>query len=91
MVKIFKIFTRQLRYNQSVESAGVAFVKRANERNKFFEKNKQTVIYDEQAGRTRLRTNNLRDELIWGRIPSVDKGWCIIPPIQRYSSYRYFQ
>ena len=34
--------------NQSVENACVAFVKVANERNKFFEKNKQTFIYDEQ-------------------------------------------
>ena len=28
--------------NQSVENTEVAFVKRADERNKFFEKNKQT-------------------------------------------------
>ena len=37
--------------NQSVENAGVAFVKKANERNEFFEKNEQTVIYDEQGKR----------------------------------------
>ena len=36
-------------YNQSVEKACVAFVKGANERNEFFGKNKQTVIYDEQV------------------------------------------
>ena len=35
--------------NQSVEDAGVAFVKGAYERNDYFEKNKQTVIYDEQV------------------------------------------
>ena len=31
--------------NQSIENAGVGFVKGANERNYFFEKNKQTVIH----------------------------------------------
>ena len=35
--------------NQSIESAGVAFVKGADERNKFFEKNKQSVMYDEHV------------------------------------------
>ena len=35
--------------NQGVENAGVAFVKGANNRNVFFEKNKQTVMYDEQV------------------------------------------
>ena len=36
--------------NQSVENAGVAFVKGADERNKLFEKkNKQSVMYDEQV------------------------------------------
>ena len=34
-----------------------------------------------KSGRTRQRTKNLRDELIWGRAPSGDKGWCIIAPI----------
>ena len=53
-------------------------------------KNKQTVIYDELAGRTRQRTNDLRDELIWGRTLSYNKGLCIIAPIERYSSYRCF-
>ena len=77
--------------NQSVENGGVTFVKEANERNEVFDRNKQTLIYNEQAGRTRQGTNNLRDELIWGRTPSGDKGWCIIAPIQRYSSYSYFQ
>ena len=39
---------RHLLYeNQSVENAGVAFVKGANERNGFFEKKKKTAIYDE--------------------------------------------
>ena len=46
-------------------------------------------MYDEQARQTGQRTNNLRDELIWGRTPSADKGWCISAPIQPYSSYRY--
>ena len=39
--------------NQSFENADVAFVKGADERNKFFEKNKQsviiTVMYDEHV------------------------------------------
>ena len=34
---------------QSNENPGVAFVKGANERSKFFEKNKQSVMYDEQV------------------------------------------
>ena len=55
------------------------------------EKNKQTVMFDKQDGQTRLRTNNLSDKLICGRSWSDDKGWCIIVPIQRYSSYRYLQ
>ena len=54
----------------------MAFVKGDNERNEFFEKNKQIVIYDEQAGRTGERTNNLRDELIRGRTPSDEKKLC---------------
>ena len=38
------------------------FVKGANERNEFFEKNKQTVMYDEQ-----VRTNKANDKLSrWG-------------------------
>ena len=52
--------------NQSVENAGVAFVKGANEKYKFFAKNKQTVMYDDQAGQKRQRTNNLREKFIWG-------------------------
>ena len=44
-----------------------------------------------KSGRTKHRTNNLRDELNLGPIQSGDKGWCIIAPIERYSSYRYFQ
>ena len=44
------IKTIDLIFNQSVESAGAAFVKEANERNEVFEKKiKQTVIYDEQG------------------------------------------
>ena len=41
----------QQRYNQKSidQSAGVAFVKGADERNKFFEKNKQSEMYDEQV------------------------------------------
>ena len=42
--------------NQSVENAGVAFVKGADERNKFFEKNKQSVMYDEH-----VRANKTKD------------------------------
>ena len=43
--------------NQSVENAGVAFGKGANERNKFFEKkNKQSVMHDEQ-----MRANKAKD------------------------------
>ena len=44
--------------NQSVENPGVAFVKGANGSNELFEKNKQTVMYDEQGkGRTISGTN----------------------------------
>ena len=43
----------------------VAFVKGANERNEFFEKNKQLCITI-KSGRKRQNTNNLRDELIRG-------------------------
>ena len=35
--------------DQSVEYAGVAFVKGTKKRNKFFAKNKQMVKYDEQV------------------------------------------
>ena len=48
-------FNSEQEDNQSVENAGVAFVKGTNERNEFFEKNKQTVMYDEQ-----VRTNKVR-------------------------------
>ena len=41
------------KWNQSAENAGVAFVKGANERNEFFEKNKQIVMYHDKFGRTR--------------------------------------
>ena len=42
--------------NQSVENADVAFVKWAVERNKFFEKKKQSVMYDEH-----MRANQAKD------------------------------
>ena len=48
--------TQYMYFNQSVENAGVAFVKGADERTEFFEKNKQTVIYDEQVS-----TNKAKD------------------------------
>ena len=38
-----------LSINQSVISTGVLFVKGAIERNEFFEKNTQIVMYDEQG------------------------------------------
>ena len=64
-----------------------------------------------KCGRTRQKTNNLRDELIWGMNPASElatvyyytrriirggcqstptggKAWCIIAPIERYSSYK---
>ena len=50
--------------NQSVENAGVAFVKGANERNVFFFLNKQTVVYDEQV-RT-IKGKRLTIPEIWG-------------------------
>ena len=48
--------------NQSVEKAVVAFVKGANERNEFFEKNKQSNNMTNTSGQM---TYNPRDELIW--------------------------
>ena len=42
--------------DQSIENAGVTVVKGANERNEFFEKNKQSVMYDEQ-----VRANKAKD------------------------------
>ena len=42
--------------NQGVGNDGVAFIKAADERNEFFEKKKQTVIYDKQ-----VRTNKAKD------------------------------
>ena len=42
--------------NQKDENAGVAFVKGANETNELFEKNKQTIMYDEQ-----VRTNKAKN------------------------------
>ena len=52
--------------NQSVANAGVEFVKGANERNKFFEKINKQHYMTTKSGRTKQRTNNLGDELIWG-------------------------
>ena len=43
------------------------------------------------SGRTRQRTNNLRDELFWDELGQVTNVWCIIAPIERYSSHRDFQ
>ena len=40
---------------QSVENAGVAFVKGAHERNEFFEKHKRTVMYDEQVRKNKAK------------------------------------
>ena len=57
--KIFSILQQNSTCrNQSVENAGVAFVKGAYERNDNFEKNKQTVIlvYDEH-----VQTNMAKD------------------------------
>ena len=48
--------------NQSVENAGVAFVKGANERNELFEKNKQPVMYNEQ-----VQTNKTKGQQSQGR------------------------
>ena len=42
--------------NQSIENAGVAFVKGTNKRIELLWKNKQTVMYDEQ-----VRTNKFKD------------------------------
>ena len=50
--------------DQSVENAGVAFVKGANGRNEFFEKLNKKLCTTNKAGRTRQRTNNPRDKLI---------------------------
>ena len=46
---------KKIRQNQSVQNAGVAFVKGADERNKFFEKNKQSVMFDEQVRANKAR------------------------------------
>ena len=59
--------------NQSAENADVAFVKGANERNEFFErererekkKKKKQYHISNKSGRTRQRTNNPKDEMIW--------------------------
>ena len=41
---------------KALKNASVAFVKGADERNEFFEKNIQTAMYDEQ-----VRTNKAKD------------------------------
>ena len=53
-----------LKKNQSIENAGVAFVKGANEKKKWLlQKNKQTVTYDEHGiGLTTSGTNWFGDE-----------------------------
>ena len=51
---------------QSVDNAGVAVVKGSNERNEFFEKVNRQLCMTNKSVRKRKRTNNLRDELIWG-------------------------
>ena len=51
--------------NQSVEKTGAAFVKEAYERNEFFENISKQYYMTNKSGRTRQRTNNLNDELIW--------------------------
>ena len=58
----FFYFTHSTAKNQSVENAGVAFVKGANERNEFFVKYKQTVMYDEE-----VQTNKAKDYQCQGR------------------------
>ena len=62
---MFKL-NRTINKDQSVENAGVAFVKGASERNDFFTKINKQLYVTNKSGRTRQRTNNLRDELIWG-------------------------
>ena len=47
--------------NQSVKNAGVAFVKGAYERNDYFEKNKQTAIYDEQVWTNKVKDYQSQD------------------------------
>ena len=73
-------------YNQSVENAGVAFVKGAHERNEL-KKMKKKKKHDEQGkGLTILGTNWFEDELL-----QVAKGWCINAPVERFNDCRYFQ
>ena len=45
--RVFFVYSFNALKNQSVGNAVVAFVKGAGERNKFFDKNKQSVMYDE--------------------------------------------
>ena len=52
----FQVFVYNTCLNKSVENADVAFVKEADERTKLLEKNKQSVVYDEQ-----VRANKAKD------------------------------
>ena len=61
--------------NQSVESAGMAFVKGANCKELIIWKNKQAIIYDEQAWTNKPEMNKLRDEMLWGWRRSGDKSY----------------
>ena len=51
----------------------MAFVKGDNETNDIFEKINKQYCMTNKFGRRRQRTNNLRDELFRGSIPSCDK------------------
>ena len=75
--------------NQSVENAGVAIVKGVNDSNEFFKKIIKQLCMMNTSGRTRQRTNNLRNEVIGDELRQVAKGWCIIAPVERYSGHRY--
>ena len=61
---LYAPYIASIRQNQSVENAGVAFVKGANERNAFFEKTNEQK-YMTNMSRQKAK-NNLRNELIWG-------------------------
>ena len=59
---MFNHFPNNPNRNQSIENAGVASIKGAYKRNDYFEKNKQTVIYDQQ-----VRTSKAKDYQSQGR------------------------
>ena len=50
----------EMKESQSVENAGVAFVKGTTEKNEFFEKINKQLCMTNTFGLTRPRTNNLR-------------------------------